>query len=505
METNKKKNFLTSFKKSSDSMILTSESAWNDGWSGLSVGRRSVLRSREYTPEEIEKIITSGSLESQIELSRYYFYKDGFYKRILIYYATLLKYSGVLIPNPAPGKNLSNSKIQKSYYNALECIEKSNLPELFTECSLRALRDGCYYGIILNNNNCFSLIDLPIKYCRTRFKDDSGNDIIEFDVNYFKTITDSDIREKVLSSFPSFISKYYKKWEKGKINVSWIMIPASSGICIPLLDGHPTFLNIIPATLQYEEAIETQQEKELEEIRKIIVQKIPHLNDGTLLFEPDEAEEIHRGTVGMMKPNKNVSVLTTYADVDSVVSRTSAESNSNVLDKMVQNIYNQGGVSGQIFSATGNMSVDLSIKNDAAFMMVLGNKYSRIITNLINLSFGNASINFKYNILPITYYNEQDYISDSFKLAQSGYSYLLPTLALGVSQRDIVNLKYLERDILELEDILVPLGSAYTQSASNSESDSEGGRPEKKDEEKSDKTIKNKESVDSQGGSNNEK
>jgi len=47
----------------------------------------------------------------------------------------------------------------------------------------------------------------------------------------------------------------------------------------------------------------------------------------------------------MLKQNKNVSVLTTYADVDAIVSKTTSEAVSNNLEKMVQNIYNEGGVS----------------------------------------------------------------------------------------------------------------------------------------------------------------
>ena len=43
------------------------------------------------------------------------------------------------------------------------------------------------------------------------------------------------------------------------------------------------------------------------------------------MFEPDEAEEIHKGSVGMLKGNKNISVLTTYADTDMLSSKTSAE------------------------------------------------------------------------------------------------------------------------------------------------------------------------------------
>jgi hypothetical protein len=81
------------------------------------------------------------------------------------------------------------------------------------------------------------------------------------------------------------------------------VIPSDIGICFPMLDGRPFFLNVIPSTIKYDEAVATEQEREKEEIRKILVQKIPHLNDGRLLFEPDEAEEMHRGAVGMVRNN----------------------------------------------------------------------------------------------------------------------------------------------------------------------------------------------------------
>jgi len=91
-----------------------------------------------------------------------------------------------------------------------------------------------------------------------------------------------------------------------------------------------------------------------------------------------------------------------------------------------------------------------SIKNDISFMMILGNKYSRFLTFVVNSLFANSNISFKYTILPVSYYDSSDYIVDSFKLAQSGYSFLLPALALGITQKDLVNLKDLENDALDL-------------------------------------------------------
>lgn len=489
------KNFkfdLASFKKSLDEMVASNA---NDARNVSRYYERFIHRT--YTLEDVERIIQSGSLSEQQKLSRTFFYKDGFYKRILIYYATLLKFMGVLIPNPTFNKNLSDTYIQKRYNAALDFIENSSIQTLFTNCSLRVLIDGYYYGIVQTfGKESFTLMDLPAQYCRSIVKDLKGNDLVEFNVTYFDSFMDQDIKRATLEAYPKIIRQYYRKWAAGKVESSWVLLPIELAVCFNLFEGLPMFLSVIPATIQYDDTVDTERERDLDEIRKIIVQKIPHLQDGGLLFEPEEAEVIHKGTVGMLKQNKNVSVLTTYADVDAIISKTTSDAVSNNLEKMVQNIYNEGGVSNQVFAATGNLSVEISIKNDVAFMMHLANKYSVFLSNLLNLVFGNTNINFKYEFLPITYYNESTFITDSFKLAQSGYSFILPALALGVTQRDLGNLKDLENDVMKLGEKLKPLQSAYTQSANSV------GAPEKSSDEKSEKTIANEVSLDNQGGVN---
>ena len=490
-------DFISSYSKAQQKMIATSDNTY--GTLGTSRARY-LERIREYTPEKIERIITSGSLAEQQALSRNFFYKDGYYKQIIIHYATLLKYAGLLIPNPSLGKKLSTSHISKRYYNALDYVEKMNLPVFLTDCATRALIDGCYYGVIVQlDKQNFSVLDLPSGYCQTRYKDLNGDDLIEFDVSYFNSIVDLTAKEQALASYPKFIRDAYKKWQKQKSSNNWVIIPSDIGICFPFFDGRPLFLSVIPASLEYDDAIQTERDRDAEEIRKILVQKIPHLQDGRLLFEPDEAAEMHAGAVGMLKGNKNISVLTTYADVDAVVSKTTGESTSKTLEQIEKNIYAQAGVSGQIFSSTGSSTLDASIKNDIALMMYLANKFSRFITNSINRIYGNTNITFKYQILPVSIHNMDKFVDQSFKLSGSGYSYLLPVVALGLSQRDIVNLKELENDVLKLGEKLIPLSSSYTQS-----SDNPTGRPKLDDSEKAEKTIKNEESLDNQagGGSN---
>lgn len=495
--TNLSRNFtLTSFQRAKERMIATNDSAYS---SFYNMG--GLKRIKDYSEEEIQNIINNGSLAEQQNLSRNYFYKDGFYKQIIIYYSTLLKYAGLLIPHPSYGKKITAPSIQKRYYGAIDYIEKMNLPILLTNFAQRALIDGSYYGIKTQvDRDSFAILDLPSGYARSNFKDSLGNDIVEFDVSYFNTIFDKDDREAALSIYPKIVKQAYDKWRIGKRKSKWIMLPADIGICFPFFDGRPLFLSIIPTTIQYDKAVETEQERDLEEIRKIIVQKIPHLTDGRLLFEPEEAEEIHAGTVGMLKGNKNVSVLTTYADVDSIVSKTTSDSNNNTIERMLQNIYSKAGVSSQIFASTGSSTLESSIQYDISLMMYLANKFARFITNTINSIFSNGNINFKYTILPVGIQNESKYIDTAFKLASSGYSILVPAIAEGFSQKDILSIKDLENDVLKLRDKLIPLTSSYTQSNSSNTKESEGGRPTKEQSEKSEKTIENETSLDNQTG-----
>ena len=476
------------FKKAIDEMVIKNDVSWRE----TSNYYYSTRKTKEYTKEEVTQILNSGSILAQQKLSRDFFARDGLYKRIIMYYATLLKYVGILIPNPTQGNELSTPYIFKRYNNALDYLGAMFLPELLTKFSLRALVDGCYYGILKEvSRSDFVVLDLPAEYCRSNFRDLHGNDVIEFNVTYFNSITDESTKERVLKIYPKVISDHYRRYRKGQVSFSWVKIPTDIGFCFPFTeDGRPLFLDLIPAVVDYDQAVDINKERDLEEIRKIIVQKIPQLTDGTLLCEPDEAQVMHEGAVGMMKGNKNISILTTYADVDAVVSKTSSEASTNALEKSLQNVYSRASVSGQLFAPTGSQALNTSITNDMSLMMILANKYSRFLTFILNSLFSNSNINFKYIILPVSWYNVSQYITDTLKLASSGYSFLLPAIATGISQKDIINLKDLENKVLKLNEKFIPLSSSYTQGTG------EVGRPRLEAEEKSPKTIQNEQSLD---------
>lgn len=169
---------------------------------------------------------------------------------------------------------------------------------------------------------------------------------------------------------------------------------------------------------------------------------------------------------------------------------------------MLKNVYANAGASIELFAGTSNLTLSYSIQNDIALMMILGHKFENFITSILNGLFSNSNITFRYKLLPVSLYTEKDYVDQLFKLAQSGYSILMPSIAMGVSQKELVSLKELENDVLELDQKLIPLASSYNQS----QSDNEGGRPEKDPSEMSPKTEANEKAIDNnskQGGSVN--
>lgn len=491
---------IANFQSTYSKMIATNETAYKS--SDLYSSSLYRATRKDYTIEEVMATIATGTTAEKANMSRSFFQSDGFYKRIVSYFGTLLKNTGILIPSPAPGKTIKDKGVAKRYTDATNFVDRMDLQNNLTRITMKVLIDGAYYGVTTSKGaNNYSTLDLPFAYCRTNFKDELGNDIIEFDTKYFDSLILPATRKMALETFPKEMSKHYRRWKANKAVSSWMFVNPKTSICFYLYDTIPLFLNVIPSTMEYDLAIARNAVAEAEEIKKIIVQQIPHIKDGSFLLEPTEAEEIHKGAVKMLQSsNPNVSVLTTYADIDSISSQGKADSAKvNNIEKMKGHIFNEAGVSGQVFAASGNLSVELSLKNDLALMMMLGNKFSRYIKNTVNSYYANGTVTFKYTILPISWYNEDKYLENAMKTAQSGYSLLLPALAQGFTQADLSNIKNLENDLLDLTTILIPPQSAHTQTGAPED----GGRPTKANDEKSDKTVKNETSKDKQGGDKN--
>ena len=112
-------------------------------------------------------------------------------------------------------------------------------------------------------------------------------------------------------------------------------------------------------------------------------------------------------------------------------------------------------------------------------------------------------LDFGITMPEITYFNRADMIKIYKEQASLGYSKFLPAIATGQRQSDIMSSLVFENDILDLVSMMKPPASSNTISSSSSSGSSkktndktkEVGRPQKSDDEVSEKTIKNKENI----------
>lgn len=113
-------------------------------------------------------------------------------------------------------------------------------------------------------------------------------------------------------------------------------------------------------------------------------------------------------------------------------------------------------------------------------------------------------VNFKFYMLETTQYNYKDMAKLYKEQTQLGYSKMLPQVALGQSQSSILANAYFENKVLDLVNLFVPPLMSSTMNSDtisqlknpqNDSSDNKVGRKEKSDDEKSEKTIKNIESM----------
>jgi len=107
----------------------------------------------------------------------------------------------------------------------------------------------------------------------------------------------------------------------------------------------------------------------MQQLLKILIQKLPLDKNGDLIFDVDEARDIHNNAVEMLRHTIGVDVLTTFADVSvENMSDRNTTTTQDDLEKVERSVYNSLGVSRNIFNTDGNLSLEKSILDDESTM-----------------------------------------------------------------------------------------------------------------------------------------
>ena len=413
----------------------------------------------------------------------------------------------------------------------LNYFDNSYIKKICGDIALQVVKNGCYYGYIVPSEKNLILQELPVKYCRTRYSV-NNTPVVEFDMRFFDTFRDMNYRLKVLKLFPEEFAKGYVLYKQGKLALedavgcqhtgSWYVLEPENCVKFNINNSDvPIFVNSIPTIMDLDAAQDLDRKKQMQKLLKILVQKLPMDKNGDLIFDVDEARDIHNNAVQMLQRAIGVDVLTTFTDVDSIdMSDKNTTTTTDDLAKVERSVYNSLGISQNLFNTDGNMALEKSVLNDESTIRSLILQFNIFFNRIIEKKSSNKKYNFRFYLLETTQNNYQTLSKMYKEQAQMGQSKLLSQIALGHSQSFILNAAHFENEILHLSEIMIPplmsstMGSEdilglkgsssnnKTQNNSGSSgsgtakvSNGEAGRPEKPDDQKSEKTIQNKEAM----------
>lgn len=472
----------------------------------------------------IMKALATNDIETQREISKYFYRTSGIYERTCNYFATMYRYDWYIVPE-IYDESVTETKIVGDFHRLLNYLDNSYIKKICADIAKDVIVKGAYYACIIEGQHGLTLQDLPINYCRSRYN--VGNTpVVEFNMSFFdQKFPDAVYRDKVLKLFPADFAKGYKLYRQGKLNpdgiaksscflnYGWYPLEPGSVVKFSLTaDDSPLFVNACPAILDLDAAQDLDRRKQMQKLLKIIVQKLPMDKNGDLIFDVDEARDIHNNAVQMLRRAIGVDVLTTFTDVDSIdTSDRNSSTTVDDLEKVERTVYNTFGVSQNLFNTSGNMSLEKSILNDEGSMRSLVLQF-QIFFDIITQKRGKnkSKYNYRFYMLETTQYNYKDLSKMYKEQVQIGYSKMLPQIALGHSQSAIINTAYFENEVLHLSEVMLPplmsstlnaedvlgnKGKSNTSTSQGNTEKGESGRPELPDDQKSDKTIANRESM----------
>ena len=463
----------------------------------LNLGSLSGNRKNRFDKGTIIRALGDKDLPLLRAISDYFYNVSGIYKNVCNYYANMYRYDWYIVP----GGN----------------------------------------GLILQ--------ELPVDYCRSRFNI-GDMPAVEFNMAFFDDkFPDVATRLKILKMFPQEFAKGYALYKQGKLtpeNVvfptditrrpfatgerlwsreGWYLLDPASVVKFNFNDSDmPVFVNAIPTILDLDAAQDLDRRKQMQKLLKIIVQKLPLDKNGDLIFDVEEAEDIHNNAVAMLSKAVGVDVLTTFADILSFdMSDKNTTATQDDLSKVERSVFNALGLSKNIFNTDGNLSLEKSILEDESTVRNLLLQFAVFFDKICAAkNTKRKKYYFRLYMLETTQYNYKEMAKLYKEQVQLGFPKMLPQIALGHSQSSILSSCYFENEILDLPSIMIPplmsstmsgqdiLGRDGKSNNQNSQNTSESnkqttqvvnteekkaGRPEKSDDQKSDKTIANKESM----------
>lgn len=391
------------------------------------------------------------------------------YSSLLDYYANIPCWLYMVdAVNYNPDK-VNRDSFKKQYYKVMNVLETMDVAKTMREVTLVALREGVYYGVKWGSEGqSFLLQKLDPDNCQIVGLGDGG--IFQFAYDMSK-VNEKDLETHYPPEFKDMWSEYQRTKNQYQV------VPPNVSVCLkadPTIPGYsiPPFAAILPElyTIKnmqdlFETATELSNYKMLSGV-------IPVDDDGVPLIDYETVMQYYQHTASNVGDRVGVA-FTPFKLESHDFEQSGASTQIDTVSRATENFFASAGTSAALHGAGSDTSgvVKLAVKIDEAYSFGLMYQCAKVVNRFLKLMTGTQK--FKIAFLPVSIFNRDDMISKYKEALNFGIAKIPYLVSLGISQHDILNISYIENDVLNINTAFTPMKTASTQSSS----DGSAGRP----------------------------
>lgn len=438
----------------------------------------------KYTKEQIVKFLDDPRrYQKELrKLSNYLYNVSPNYKRVVLYFANLMRFDYIVEPFDINVKSFDRTKFEKQYMNTLKIVENMNLAHEIQKVFKTCFKEDIFYGYEHVTADAYFIQKLNSDFCRISSIED-GVYNFEYDFSFFDNADNS------IDKYATEFQSKYRIYTSDKRNYRWQELSSENTICIKVNDEieYP----IPPLNAVFEALFDIDETKRMNSIKTkmdnymILTQQIP-IDDkkseaNNFLIDLDTAIAFHNKATESL-PDE-VGLITSPMKIEAIKLER-RKTDVDEVAKAERAYYAAAGVSQLLFngSSTTTTSLSKSVVTDEQISFALLKQVERWINR--KLKYLNKSFKFRVKFLETTDFNYQEVSDRYLKAAQYGVPVIQELAAsLGLSPSALINKTFLQNEILNLPTKLIPLSSSHTQSG---DSNNMGGAPELSEDELTD-------------------
>ena len=462
--------------------------------SELSSSREGKAFLKKYKQSEVREIIEGYKIpknqEKLREISQLLYAKSSQYRRLIKYFAGMALFSHVVTPIKEI-KKVNQKKVMKQYVEICELTKLMNIRHEMKKVLNIAFCEDVFYGYIHRTKKDFYIQQVDSNIAKITSVED-GVFNYSIDMSFFQN------NEARLKGWADEVQQKYAQWKRMKAKnpqlSPWVELDARNTICIKvneeMLEIFPPFAGSFDAIFDIEGFKQLRKDKEELGNYMLLVQELPIRkdsdNNNDFMIDRDMMMFFHNMAVNTVP--ENVGVVTSPMKI-SPITFDKDKADSDGVAKAERDFWSGSGTSQLLFNADKSTSQGLlmSIKTDEEIVFDVLTQIERWINRYLKFEYSDLMFNIK--ILHVTHFNRQEMHKMYLEAGQYGVpvkSHLSATV--GLDPIEVMNMAYLENDLLKMHEEWMPLASSHTQSANANKG--EDGRPKKDATEISDETAR---------------